>query len=324
VARHPAVGRSIRVGLLVVALGLAGLALANRWSQISDHLSEVGPGTLVGASALVMLAVFAAMMSWRALLSDIGSRLPITASSRIVFLSQLGKYIPGSVWPYLAQVELGREHRVPRQRSAAVSVLAVMISLISGLVLAAATIPWASPAATRRYWPIFVVVPVVAAVLHPSVLNRLLGRTLRILKRPPLTDRISWRGIGTALAWAMLAWAASGISIWLLSRDVASVGVSSQAACVGAYALAWSAGFLFLIAPAGAGVREAAMVAALSPLMSTSAALTVALLSRLLTTGGDLLAAGVALIASRHAAAGRKPQSPVPDPEVVHSSGDLT
>ena len=323
-ARRPAVRRSIRIGLLAVALGLAGLALANRWSEVGDHLSELRPGTLIGASALVMVSVFAAMMSWRALLSDMGSRLPIAASSRILFLSQLGKYIPGSVWPYLAQVELGREHRVPRQRSAAVSVLAVMIVLISGLVVAAATIPWSSPAATRRYWPVFVAVPVLAAVLHPSVLNRLLARALRMLKRPPLNDRISWRGIGTALAWAMLAWATSGTSIWLLSTDVARVGVSSQAACVGAYALAWSAGFLFLIAPAGAGVREAAMVAALSPLMSTSAALTVALLSRLLTTGGDVLAAGVAFIGSRHASANRKPQSPEPDAEVACSPSDVT
>jgi uncharacterized membrane protein YbhN (UPF0104 family) len=324
VARHPALRRSIRVGLLAGALGLAGLALADRWSEVSDHLSEVRPGTLAGASALVLVAVFAAMMSWRALLSDIGSRLPMAASSRIMFLSQLGKYIPGSIWPYLAQVELGREHRVPRPRSAAVSVLAVMIALISGLVVAAATMPWASPAATRRYWPVFVVVPVLAAVLHPTILNRLLRRTLLILKRPPLNDRISWRGIGTAVAWSVLAAAASGLSIWLLSTDVANVGVSAQAACVGAYALAWSAGFLFVIAPAGAGVREAAMVAALSPLMSTSAALTVALLSRLLTTGGDLLAAGVALIGSRHVAANRPPPSPVPDAEVAHSSRDVT
>lgn len=321
--------RWLKVGLLIAALGLAGIALADRWSGVSDHLSRLGVGALVGASALVLVSASGVLMCWRALLADIGSPLPVTASARIVFMGGLAKYIPGSVWLYLAQMELGRDHHVPRQRSAAVSVLFAIITLITSLVLAAATLPWASPSAAGRYWVVFLAVPVAAAVIHPSVLHRLLALALRILRRPPFDQQFSWRGIGAAVAWSLFGAAAGGVSIWLLSRDVAHVGAGALPVCVGASTLAWSAGFLFVIAPAGAGVREAAMVAALSPIMSTSAGLTVALLSRVLLTGADVVTACLAFLSSRYVAAGREPpQTPdakqTPDANAAYTPRDAT
>ena len=300
VARHSGIRRWARVLLFLGVIAVGAIALTDRWSQVRAHLSQLGPGTLVGAFIMVVVALFAAMMSWRTLLGDLGSPLGIRASARIVFLSQLGKYLPGSVWPYLAQIELGREHHVPRTRSAAVSVLAVLISLVSGLLIAAATMPWASPSATRRFWPVFLAVPILVALMHPRILNGLLGWALRVLRRPPFEERVSFRGIGVALTWSAAAWFVSGLQIWFLAADVAHLGIGALPVAIGAYALAWSAGFLFVIAPAGAGVREAALVAALSPVMSTSAALTVALVSRLLTTAGDLVGAGVAVLLGAH------------------------
>jgi len=57
----------------------------------------------------------------------------------------------------------------------------------------------------------------------------------------------------------------------------------------GAYALAWSAGFLVLVTPAGAGVREGALVLLLAPAYGSGPALGIALLVRLLATLGDLV-----------------------------------
>jgi uncharacterized membrane protein YbhN (UPF0104 family) len=53
-------------------------------------------------------------------------------------------------------------------------------------------------------------------------------------------------------------------------------------------------GFLAVFAPAGAGVREVVLVALLGPVIGVGAGTAVALVSRALTTIGDLLAAAVA------------------------------
>jgi uncharacterized membrane protein YbhN (UPF0104 family) len=52
-----------------------------------------------------------------------------------------------------------------------------------------------------------------------------------------------------------------------------------------------TAGFIVIVAPSGIGVREAVIVAALAPVLNTSAALAVALVLRLLFTVADLVAA---------------------------------
>ena len=50
---------------------------------------------------------FANLQAWQVLLAGLGSPLRTTTAGRIFFIGQLGKYIPGSVWPILTQMELG-------------------------------------------------------------------------------------------------------------------------------------------------------------------------------------------------------------------------
>jgi uncharacterized membrane protein YbhN (UPF0104 family) len=84
------------------------------------------------------------------------------------------------------------------------------------------------------------------------------------------------------------------VHLWLLLLPHGEGGGRELLLATGAYALAWTAGLLFVVAPAGAGVRELALVAALAPVLASPAALAVAVLSRVLMTLGDLVWAGVA------------------------------
>ncbi len=59
---------------------------------------------------------------------------------------------------------------------------------------------------------------------------------------------------------------------------------------VGVFALAWVAGFVTPGAPAGLGVRDAIMVAGLSPVYGAGTALGVTVIMRLATSAGDALA----------------------------------
>ncbi len=63
---------------------------------------------------------------------------------------------------------------------------------------------------------------------------------------------------------------------------------------LGGYAFAWCVGFVIVFAPAGAGVRDALLILALSPLVGHQAGLAVALVSRGVNTISDLIVAGIA------------------------------
>jgi uncharacterized membrane protein YbhN (UPF0104 family) len=237
---------------------------------------------------------------WRALLADLGSRLPARAALHVFFLGQLGKYVPGSVFAVAAQMELGRDHGAPRSRVGTAGLLFLGVLVACGLLTASVVLPLTSPRALEQYRWLLLLLPVGLVALAPPVLTRLVGLLLGVLRRAPLERPLSARGVGAAVGWGLVMWAAYGVHLWLLVRPqgdgVTSTAGSELLLATGAYALAWTAGLLFVVAPAGAGVREVALVAALAPVLDRPAALAVAVLSRVLMTLGDLLWAGAAAL----------------------------
>src|ERR1039457_5073381 len=107
VARRILTGRPVRWGFAAVAVAIGGYAVARQWDDVRAALASIGVLAVVAAMASVAVAMLAAMQVWRVLLAAHGSPLPARTAARIMFVGQLGKYLPGSVWPVLAQMELG-------------------------------------------------------------------------------------------------------------------------------------------------------------------------------------------------------------------------
>jgi len=291
-------GRAVRLGFLLLALVLLVLALRENGAEALEAARDVGAAAAIGSLAAVLVGLLASAMVWRALLADLGTALPMRPALHVFFLGQLGKYVPGSVFAIAAQMELGRSQGAPRSRVGTASLLFMGVLVAAGLLSAAVALPLTSPGALRDYAWVLLLLPVGLAVLHPPVLTRLVQALLRILKRDPLERPLSRRGVGAALGWALAMWVAYGLHLWLLVRPQDTEGRADLLLLsLGAYALAWTAGFLFVVAPAGAGVRELALIAALAPVLDQAAALAVAVLSRVLMTLGDLIwgAAGAAM-----------------------------
>ena len=70
---------------------------------------------LLASWALVLAGIYATFRSWRAVLADLGGGLPQAPAMRVFYLGQLGKYLPGTVWPAVTQMRLGRDYRVRRE-----------------------------------------------------------------------------------------------------------------------------------------------------------------------------------------------------------------
>src|ERR1019366_7313498 len=102
----------LRAGLLAVAVGLAVYGLASQWTQVHTDLAKLAAGEVAGAALCVIAGLGCMLLAWRALLADLGSPLPLPAAIRVMFIGQLGKYVPGAVWALAAQVELSRDYDV--------------------------------------------------------------------------------------------------------------------------------------------------------------------------------------------------------------------
>ena len=291
-AKRIFVSRPLRWAFAATAAGLCGLEVARQWGRVGPVLSHIGPWSAAGAMLSVLIAMFASMQVWRLLLAGLGSSLSITSVARIVFVGQLGKYVPGSVWPVLAQMELSSAHGVPRHRSATASMLSPLITISCGLLAALLTLPFV--AGSGAYLWTLAAAPVLLACLCPKILNSGIARLLRLTRRPPLEQPLARRTIAACAAWSVGSWVCYGMQIWLLADRLGAHGDAAVLRSVGGFALAWSAGFLAVLVPAGAGVREVVLVAMLVPVTGAVGAIAVALASRMLTTAGDLLAASAA------------------------------
>ena len=139
------------------------------------------------------------------------------------------------------------------------------------------------------------VVPVALAALHPKVLGPALRRLLRLARRQPLERLPSSGGTVRAVTLSVVAFLFIGVHVWLLARDLgAENGWRLFLLATGAMAAAWTAGFLVVISPGGAGIRELALVALLAPVLDGGTAVALALLSRAVMIGADGLVAGLA------------------------------
>ncbi len=292
----------VRLGLVALAVSFCAYGLVAQRAEVTTALRHLHWYSV----ALAILAAIAGlgfmMLAWRSLLADLGSPLRLRPAARVMFIGQLGKYVPGMVWAFAAQVELAREYHVPRKRSASATAVGIAVTLATGLLVAAITLPLTSHSAASHYWWVLACAPLLLVALHPALLGAALDFALKLARQPPLERRVSMPGLIRCLGWTALGWACYGLQLWLLVADVSGRG-GVLLLSVGAYALAWSVGFLLVIFPSGVGPRELALIAALAPVLPRGSALVVAIVSRLVMTAADLAWAGIGLTLGRGRAA---------------------
>ncbi|MDX6696893.1 MAG: glycosyltransferase 2 family protein [Solirubrobacteraceae bacterium] len=285
--------RRVLAGAVLVA---TAIALAGRWGDLREGARGLHAGPVAAALALAAAGTAATMLAWRAVLADLGSPLRTRPAARFFFVAQLGKYLPGGVWPFLTHMELGRELRLPRHRTATALALTLGLSLLTALLVAAATLSLVGGDRARDYAPLLLAVPVLALSLRPRTVQRVLDWTLRRLGRESLERVPTWRGVLSAAGWLVAAWALYGAHTWVLARHLGGTADELPALGTGAFALSWALGLIVVFAPAGVGVREAVLVALLSASLGSAGATTLAVASRLLLVAADVLCAGVATL----------------------------
>lgn len=286
--RSPRFRTGVRGVLLLAMLAFAVLAVVDERHGLSAALSRLSVWELLLAFVPAIGAMVAATFVWRAVLADLGAPLSIRAAARIFFPSQLGKYLPGSIWSVVTQMELGREYKVPPRTSLATGALAIAVSVGVGLPMAGVFLVFGAPDAVRKYWWALPCVVVILVCLHPRILGWGLDLALRLLRRPPLPRRPTWRGMAKAGGFQVLNWMCMGLHAWILLIAMGAPVGRSFPVAVGGFALAYGLGLLAIPVPAGAGIRDAALVVTFAAVVPTSTALAVALVSRVVLTIVDV------------------------------------
>ena len=302
----------LRLAVAGLFLGVIAVVLAGQWRQAGPLLGRLSAPVVLAAWVPVLAGIYATFRSWRAALAALGGRLPHAGAMRVFYLGQLGKYLPGTIWPAVTQMRLGRDYRVPPRASGAAFAVFMLVLVGTGLLVGLPVVPLLGRHAVDEYRWLVLVLPLFALALAPPVLNRAIALALRAIGRPPLPAPLSLAGVLRVAGWALLSWLCYGVHAYLLAR---SLGVEGGGLlwlqCTGAFAAAFASGPLLLVVPAGAGVREAALLLLLGSTVTVPVAAVIAVCSRLLFIVGDLAWSAVAVLAARRVL---RPSGPPPPP----------
>jgi len=286
--------RWLRLAFGLLAVGLLSYAIVDQWHLVAPRFGELSTAGLAISSVAVLAGMYAMLKTWQVTVAGLGSPLGLVPAGRIFFLGQLGKYVPGSIWPVVVQMELGADVGVPRATSVLTLVFIYLLYSTSAALVSAVCLPWVTDLVP--IWLAALAFLAGVALLLPPVLNRLIAFGLRLLRqqRPP---RMRSRAVFTSFGWALVMWACFGVHILALARDLhPPLTWHLVLLSVGGYTLAWICGFLFVLAPAGGGVRELVLTALLAGTIGHDAGFAVALVSRLMMTVADLVCALAAAV----------------------------
>ena len=231
-------GRLLALALLV----LLALRLWQLWRQEPVDFGKVDGAVFAAAVVASVAAVSTYGLVWLVLLRRLGTRAPL-AWITIFFKSQLGKYLPGSVWQYAGRVGLARVRGVPVQRG----VISVAAEIGYSALAAAAAASLILGSTTTAAVFVGLALLLLFGVALRGRLADLLARA-RPAKDGDYLDRHSaiaaLRAAPVTIGLYLIVWGLYGLAFWATGRALFAVPLSDLPQYIGVFALAWLAGLV--------------------------------------------------------------------------------
>jgi hypothetical protein len=289
--------------LQVVVIGGAVWYLARTIQRYRADLSGVEldlavPAILAGSA--LTIATYAFMVrTWTWALRWWGASLPFSPAWRIWALSNLARFIPGYVWQFAGLAGLSARAGASPIAATGAVLLQQGVSLLSGVVVCAALFP----ALARSTLPISydgavalaAVALVVAVVALPHATALLQRLAERFAKGRVVFPVLRARELGAYAAAQVIPWLAYGVSFWLFGRGLVGDRAPGLPLAIASFTAAYVWGIVWIVAPGGLVVREAALVSLLTPHVGGDVALILALGSRVWLTLVEIVGACIAL-----------------------------
>ncbi|MDQ1521579.1 MAG: glycosyltransferase 2 family protein [Actinomycetota bacterium] len=282
------------VGIVIAVLGFGFVIsrVAKNWDTVQSTIRDANRGWLVLGFLLAAVGMCFIAIAWKAVLASLGEHVTVRDVVRWYFPGELGKYVPGGIWPVVGRAELARRAGVRRTISYTSVAMSLVALYLSALAVVAVALPFQLSARHDNTAPFLVVLllPIGLVALHPRVLGALLGVASKVTRRELNIAVPPWRTSLLGVALYSPAWGAIGAGTWCIARALdprASFGQVFVAAV-----LSWVVGFVLVPVPGGIGVREAAFTATagLSPGIGATVAVAARVAFMLIDVAGAVLA----------------------------------
>jgi hypothetical protein len=288
------------ISVLGIAIGVAGVAfviktLVSKWDEVSNAFSQVNAINL----ALSLLLGLAAMTSigwiWVTMIIARSHNVRHRNAMAWYFTGQLGKYVPGGIWPIVGRAELAVRNGIPRRDAYASTGLSLVTTYAAAVVAIAIGAVSTSGHRLIAVLIAFGLVTAYIAFAQPSLRAVIIRIASRISSSASsLTDpkRVVRLTVLHVPAWILMSLSTSVTA----TAFGAHIGIADMLFIT---TTSWLAGFVVVGVPGGIGVREAVFTSLAGGIIGTPMAVSLALMSRVVFIAVDLTGALVSSVISR-------------------------
>ena len=325
-------GRNRKAALMSVAglllgggaIAFVGRTLVREWPRVSDEIRDAQVGWLVLAVLLAVAAMTSIGWAWRHVLRVLGVDAPVGRVVAWYYVGELGKYLPGGVWPVLGRGELARRGGIPRTRAYASVALSLGVLYLAAMFVAAAFLPFALAGSGSGFNPYMLgllALPAGVAVLHHDVLARVVALVARLTKREIEVEVPQWRDSLLLVARYVPTWLFIGGATYAVARSF-TADVSFPRVMFSSV-LSWVMGFLAIPVPSGAGIREAVLkeTSDLSDVIAVTTAVAARIIFVLVDVLGAVVCAPIVRRMRGGASVGPRPHPDEPAADAVAPAG---
>ena len=291
--------------ILAVVLYFVYQAFASNWDEVSNFDWQINFWLLL-LSIIAHLVTFALFSEvWCILMRGFGFTIKLHHSFKISYIANLGRYLPGRIWPVFGMAYLAKQLGIKEQESVTswiiVQIFAIPSAFIVGtgaLLLSPDNISMNLSSFMGIGFYIFTLAVFILSLLiifTPELMFKLFNHFLIKIKREPINFQIK---ISTAIrifVGYMICWIFYGFSFWLFIVSISGNFDLPLTGAIGTFALAYQIGYLSIFAPGGIGVREYIIKLLLTPFIGP-VAVGVAIAARLWNMLTEILAALIALM----------------------------
>ena len=298
--RNPLWAKLASVGGILI--GLAGIAfvvrtIVKKRHEVSDAFSHLNGLTLIASLLLGLSAMTLIGYLWTRMLVTRGHRAPPRSAMAWYFAGQLGKYVPGGIWPIVGRAELATRGGVPRPDAYAATGLSMVTTYLAAAlaICIGSLLSWSYPFAG--------IAGLTAMSLGFMAFSNsfLRGKVLAIL------NRITPRASALTEPRRLLLLTLVHLPAWILMSLSTSVTASAFGAHIGILHMlfitsaSWLAGFVVVGVPGGIGVRESVFTTLAGTALTPGVAVSLALASRVVFIAVDVVGALIANIVAKTA-----------------------
>ncbi len=287
---YPILKFVVGLPLTLIAFFFITKIIFDQAPALLPHITNLNPVLLLYGILCFLLFYFLRSFVWHRILNGYGYKIPFKDSCYLWSVSELKRYIPGNIWSFLGRAVMFDKKGVDKKDIAAGLIIEAELFVLGCLVVSLLSLPYFLPHFSSVIG--WVGVTVAGLIIVVYVYNRQVAQYLPHKLRstihflfPSFVPAENLLLIGISVV-ALLFF---GVGNYFVMTAAFGTNPQLFPPLVGVFVLAFVAGYLSLLTPAGFGVREGIVMYALLRITSSGLAAFTALFTRIILIISEII-----------------------------------